>query len=470
MEGAENSSTFLQIVKEKQMSYSEIILSTHAFIPKSELKKSLYALRDSFTLVSKYESDIAVDIYAETETHFGFPLHYSDFSLHTDNLIDKRSLGQAAQFSMCENFELRDAQKTLLEKFLHPGAKVRTGWLLSMSTGSGKTVVGIRMLQHLGRTALVIVPRQALVEQWIERFLQFTDMSREDIGIAQQDVCDFRGRKVVIGMVHSLSKDKYSDEFKNYFGTVLYDECHTLGAQTFSQTVGMFPAKYRIGMSATMNRKDGLEDVYRYSVGEVVLEPKKIKTLVQPKVFLRAYKAIKKHPYLEKMKDSKLRRGKLISELSNDLARNALIAVYAKKFSESDRRVVIFSDRVEQLKLLRDLLTKRHGMSLAAIGLFTGSTKEGDRKIILEHSKIILATYGVMAMGVDVPDLRAVIFATPLSDVAQSVGRILRLCEGAKDPVVLDIVDTSYYDCVRWSHKRQEYYKNTANAKLYELK
>lgn len=452
------------------MPYSEIRLSTHAFISKTELKHPVDELRRRFTLVSKYEPDMSVEVFEETPTHFGFPIHYSDFSLYTGNMIDERSQGLPASFEMCEGFELRENQKPFISKFLQSLANGKSGWLLSLGTGMGKTVIASRMLQQIGKTALVIVPRQHLIKQWVERLTQFTTLREDEIGIAQQDVCDYQGKKVVLGMIHSLSKDKYPEEFKKYFGVVVWDEVHVAGAQTFSETIKMFPAKYRIGMSATMKRRDGLGDAYKFALGEVMLEPTKITTLVRPKVFLRAYRAIKKHAYLDKMKDAKARRGKLISELSQDLARNGLICAYAKKFVDSDRRLVIFSDRVEQLKTLRDILVKKHNMSLATLGLFTGSTKEADRKIILENSKVILATYGVMAMGIDVPDLRAIIFATPLSDVAQSVGRILRLCEGVKDPVVLDIVDTAYFDCERWASSRQRYYETTAQAQIYEMK
>lgn len=452
------------------MSYSEIRLTTHAFVPKSEISVPLERLRQAFTIVSKYEPDVAVEVYSETPTHFGYPMHYRDFALHTDNLIDKRRKTKQVRFDMCDGFQLRENQVPFIDQFLQSIAKGKSGWLLNLGTGQGKTVICCQMLQILKQNTLVIVPRDHLVKQWVERIRQFTTLKREDIGIAQQDVCDFEGKKIVVGMVHSLAKDKYSEKFKNYFGCVVFDEVHVTGAQTFSQTIGMFPAKYRIGLSATMQRKDRMEDVYKLSIGQVTLAPPKITTLVKPKVFLRAYRAEKRHPYLMKMKDAKARRGKLISELAGDLARNALICVYAKKFSDSDRRTLIFSDRVDQLRLLKDILVQRHRMSAAAIGLFTGTTKEKDRKVILQNSKIILATYGVMAMGVDVPDLRAVIFATPISDVAQSVGRILRLCDGAKDPVVLDIIDTVYPDCTRWAYNRQKYYKETAQASLYDLK
>lgn len=451
------------------MPYSEIRLATHAFIPKSELSVPLHRLRASFTCVSRFAPEVCVSVHEETDTHFGFPLHYRDFALHTQNLVDERSLGEAAEFRMRDDFRLRDYQEPIFLEFLQSIANGKTGFLLNMPTGAGKTSTCCRMIQELGRKTLVIVPRVELVSQWAERLLQYTDLLREDIGLAQQDVCDFRGKKVVIGMVHSLAKDKYTEEFKTAFGLVVWDEVHVVGAQTFSATINMFPAKYRIGMSATLSRKDGLESVYNLAIGQVRLSGQGT-VLVQPMVFLREFATRKRHPYLAKMKDAKARRGKLISELASDLARNALLATYAKKFADSGRRIVVFSDRVEQLKLLRDILVKRHGMSLATVGLFTGSTKSGDRKVILENSQVILATYGVMSMGIDVPDLRAVIFATPLSDVAQSVGRVLRLCEGVKDPVVLDVVDTAYHDCVRWAGSRREYYTNTARARIVEVK
>lgn len=449
--------------------YSEIILSTHAFVPKSELRNPLGNLKIAFTLQSKYEEDIQIETFAETETHFGYPLHYHKFDCLTNNLIDNRSEGSPIKYSMVDSFELRDNQKPIYESFCKSLKNGSSGWLLHMPTGSGKTATAITFIQKIGKTALVIVPRDYLVKQWVDRILSFTSISMEDIGIAQQDMCDFEGKKIVIGMVHSIVKDKYSEKFKRYFGTVVFDETHTLGAETFSRAIGLFPAKYKIGMTATMDRRDGLSDVYKWSIGEVFLSPRNNTTLIQPKVFLREFATKFRHPYASTMKDAKKRRGVIISALATDLARNALIAIYAKKFADSQRRVVIFSDRLEQLKLLRELLVKRHEISAASLGLFTGSTKEKDRQIILDNSQIILATYGVMAMGVDVPDLRAVIFGTPLSDVAQSVGRILRLCKGTKDPVVLDIIDTAYPDCIRWSATRQKYYEKDAKAYIYNI-
>ena len=135
----------------------------------------------------------------------------------------------------------------------------------------------------------MIVPRDRIVDQWIERLLEHTDLKREDIGIAQADKCDFRGKKVVVGMVHSLCKDKYGEEFKRYFGTVFMDEVHTAGAETFSRVLAMFPAKYRIGVSATLKRADGMHDLYKLHIAQVHL---KMEGGVEskPMILLREYK------------------------------------------------------------------------------------------------------------------------------------------------------------------------------------
>lgn len=452
------------------MAYSELVLTTHAFIKKNELKQPLPVLRNLFTVRSDYEKELEIPVYQETSSHFGIPLYYyKNFSNLADNILDERSRGLSVEVGMTENFSLRENQVDLFQEFCNQLQNGRTGFLMEAPTAWGKTIVAARLIAELSVTTLVIVPREVLVEQWIDRILSVTTLSRGDIGIARQDVCDYKGKKIVIGMIHSLAKDKYPDDFRKYFGLVIWDEVHVVGAETFSRTVGMFPSYYRIGMSATPDRKDGLSDVFKLSIGQTYLKPSSGKTLVSPKVFLRSYQTKKKLAYVSKMTDAKSRRGVLISELAKDLPRNALIAVYAKKFMDSSRRVLILSDRTEQLNLLRDILVKRHGIRASSIGVFIGSTKEADRRIILQSSRIILATYGVMAMGVDVPDLRALIFATPYSDVAQSTGRILRLCEAAKEPVVLDIIDTAYFDCVRWAAVRQQYYTETAKAQLIKV-
>lgn len=450
------------------MPYSEIRLSTHAFVPDGELVADAEKIAETLTIRSRYEETLSLSLYRRRPGYFGYPLYMRDYALHTDNLIDERSPGTRIAVEMAENFSLRQNQVALLNRFSVQLNSGRTGWLINMPTGSGKTVCACVMLQKISTTTLVIVPRESLLEQWSERIQQFTTIQAHEIGLARQGICDFEGKKVVLGMIHSLAKDKYSEAFKRYFGLVIWDEVHVAAAQSFSQTLSLFAPRYRIGMSATMRRRDGLDAIYKWAIGEQTLSIDG-HTLVQPTVYVQHYTAKKKNGRLAHIDNAQHRRGVLITALSKDKERNALLSVQIKKIALTKRRLLVFSERKDQLELLRGLLITRKDIDPSSVRLFTGDTPENERREILSSCPIILATYGVMSMGVDVPDLRAVVFATPQASIAQSVGRILRICEGTLDPLVMDLIDDVYPDCIHWASARIHYYQTTAQAKIIEL-
>ncbi|MBQ7608807.1 MAG: DEAD/DEAH box helicase [Desulfovibrionaceae bacterium] len=448
--------------------YSEIILSTHAFVPIGELKLPADILDQKLTIRSQYDPNLAISLAKITDTHFGYPLYLHNYAAATDHLVDARSAGTPIDVSMAGDFSLRDNQKPVLERFEREIATGITGWLLNMPTGAGKTVCACKMLQLLGRTTLIIVPRESLMQQWVQRIQQFTDIREEEIGTAQQNICDYEGKKVVLGMIHSLSKDKYPQAFKDYFGLVIWDEVHVAAAASFSQTLSIFAPRYRIGMSATLKRSDGLEEIYRYAIGESLLSIS-AKTLITPKVCMQAYKAKTIDRSVNAIQSANYRRARLISHLAKDKVRNALVAKHIAQAARNGRRTVCFSERIQQLTTLRDLLLAQEGVNENEVGLFTGETNAADRERILAKSPIILATYGVMAMGVDVPDLRAIVFGTPKADVTQAVGRILRINDQARQPLVIDIVDTVYLDCQHWAKSRERYYTKIAQASIERL-
>lgn len=435
------------------------------WIRKGELKTPVHELRRILSVHSRFNDRDPIPLFAETEGAFGIPLYYKDISRHATEVIDLSSDGFPADFSFLST--LRPKQQPIMDRFMQSIAIGKTGFLIEAPTGTGKTVILLSMLSQLKRTTLVVVPRSAIVKQWRERIVEHTDIKDSEIGIAQQSRCDYNGKKIVIGTIQSLMKDKYGKDFKRYFGAVVYDEVHVTSATEFSKTVTLFPARYRIGASATMKRTDGTEAVYESHVGEVVIKMKG-GTDVKPRIFLREYKAKRVHPYVNRMTDAKSRRGVLLTEISKDVARNALIAVYIKKFVESGRRTLLLSDRKEQVLHIAKLLRMRHGFYKKDVGIFMGETKEMERKRVLKHCPIILATYGVMAMAIDVPDLRALVFATPMSEIEQPLGRILRLCDEAKDPVTLDIIDSAYPDAVKWAYKRQRKYES-AGAEMFNV-
>ena len=437
------------------MSYSGAIDSTHIFLPKDELNSPPERLRSLFTLVSKYNSLQTVKIYEETKDMFGFPRYYRNFKDLVKEYKDLRSCGGKVDFGIRST--LRSRQRPVVEQFKEHVNASKTGFLLVAPTGSGKTVILLNFLSILGRTALVVVPRERIVRQWIERAVEHTTLKESDIGIAQQNRCDFQGKKLVVGMIHSLAKDRYPEEFKQWPGVVVWDEVHVTSAKTFSKTLSLFPSKYRIGASATPERADGLEQAFGLSLAEITLQMSG-GVEVTPRILMREYLADRIPGRLSFIRDPLSRRGVIITALANDLKRNVLLALYVKKLNDSGRRTLLLSDRKEQLRNIRDILISRYGFKNEDIGIFIGGVNDAEAKRILENSPIVLATYGVASMAVDVPDLSGLVFGTPLSRVTQPVGRILRRHGGKKQPIVVDLIDLTYRETRWWANQRKKDY------------
>lgn len=333
------------------------------------------------------------------------------------------------------------AEQSLIVSSYLEHIKLNNGGIIKSITGSGKTVMAISILQKLNLTTLIIVPTAYLMEQWIERLLQFTDLKKEDIGIIKGDKCKLG--KVTLGMLHSLcKKDRYHKELYKHFAFVIYDEVHTLSAPTFSSAAKYFYNRYTLGLSATPRRKDGLEKVFIYHIGEVL--KKNIKPTIKPKIIFMKYNNIDTShegciyggnfslgTYYTKLAKSKGRADKLFSLVSE---------LYNK-----GKDILLLSDRKEILYNLKDRLPAED------IGFIIGEDKSG------KDAKIILATYGSAGLGLDIPRISALILATPRTDVEQSVGRILRGV--VKNPIVFDITDTSSSIMNAWSKKRLKYYR-----------
>ena len=397
-----------------------------------------------------------MNTWVETSTAFGIPRFYplaQTILARAGEVIDKTSIGLPISFSM--TFPKRPEQVSPYNKFLQLIADGATGILLHGKTGMGKTVMGLSFAQHLQTTTLVVVPRNFIVQQWIERILQHTTIKREEIGIAQQSRCDFQGKKIVVGMVHSLAKDKYPPEFKRWPGLLLVDETHIMGAETFSEVLKLFPAKYRIGLSATMTRTDGMSDVYKWAIGEHTITASQVHRQ-SPNVVVVRYNG--KGTYLPQwfhgMSDKKKRMGVILSALAEDPIRNKLLAKYLVQLTQKGRRILFLSHRVGQIKEVRDEIVK---LEVSNVGVFIQSTAQKDREGVVNDSLVLLATYQICSMAVDLdPSFSTLVLGTPQADVVQAVGRIMRDAPDKLTPMILDFVDVRIRDCVGWHQKRRK--------------
>lgn len=340
--------------------------------------------------------------------------------------------------------------------------RARTGW--------GKTAGSLILAQRLGVQTLVLVDQENLKDQWIATLTDLFGLARSDIGEIQGKKCTYEGKPVTVGMVQTLSQKEYSQEVYDAFGLLLVDEVHIIGAPTFSKVLMDFTAAYRLGVSATPNRRDGLRAAVEHNLGKVRVHvaDQHDRSSVIVKTTPSAYSE-----YSEKSP----KIGRYVNEVSDNSARNLEIAFTVDELYSLGQDTLVLSDRIEHLQGLMDLCYYL-GVPEEDMGLYTGysplfrfeknpkparrpddlvsgaeycpvhlttynkrvSKKEFAR--IKDKAKVIFATYGMFAKGVDVPRLSAGIDATPRSQAEQMQGRILRVVEGKPIPTWVTFVDT----------------------------
>lgn len=367
-------------------------------------------------------------------------------------------------------------------------------------TGYGKTLCALIAAARIGVTTLVVVDQENIKDQWLKALDEHFGMTIENggVGVIQGKVCDYK-HPIVISMVQTLSRKGHPEEVYQYFGLMLLDEIHTIGSPTFSRILTQFSATYRIGLSATPKRRDGLQKMLDYNLGPVRVAADKehdessVYFLTHPTVY-SFYANVS--PKI----------GRILTEVSEDGSRNLLIAENTILLWETGRDVLILSDRIEQLQNLMALLYYM-GVDEAETGLYAdmephwryaknptparrpdGWVKHEESgqleytpislqliskkipKARLEYTKanarMFHATYGKCAKGFDEPRLRAGIDATPRGAAEQIHGRILREVNASKVAIWVTIVDDNNYRLMySFGNRVADYAKS--NAKIY---
>lgn len=460
---------------------------------------------------SKKEDDNSFDVYYEDEVYLVIPkffantklnLNFSDEKKVNYKKIDFQVKKSHYHFKTCKfNFtgKLRDYQKEIIEQVLEKlnikiiDGKIEQidqtkinqafGGIIELSVGMGKTLLAIYLSHLLGLKTLVVVNQEFLQNQWIERFKSFTDAK---IGKIQGKVIDIEGKDVVIGMVQSISMKDYEDSVFKEFGLIIYDEVHHYGSRVYSQALMKTAGKYTIGLTATLERSDGMVKVINWFVGNTICKMsrsrnyrvlvKRVNFRSSDKLFVEKKRWIKGQirPNHKIMIDNVLFntfRNKLIIEMIYDLKKRG-------------RTIFVISELTKHLQILKTgvdaLIKNANEQHIYNTYYYIGPTKAGEKKMAETDGDIIFATIQLASEALDIPRLDTIILTNPIkvklkdgeseSDeksgkikkkrLTQTIGRILRtevLSELSDIPVVIDICDIlSIYK--GWGEKREEFY------------
>jgi len=204
--------------------------------------------------------------YRESSNKFYLPHYYG-----VSNFGPPKEYKVPAGESMDVAFHgsLRDYQAPVVQQFIdHMNSAPVSAGLLELYCAWGKTSSALYIASQLKKKTLVIVHKEFLMNQWIERIQQFLPTAR--IGKIQGKTIDIDDKDIVICMLQSLSMKDYPASTFESFGFTILDEVHHISSCTFSQALFKLVTKYMLGLSATMNRKDGTTRVFKMFLGEVV--------------------------------------------------------------------------------------------------------------------------------------------------------------------------------------------------------
>jgi superfamily II DNA or RNA helicase len=396
--------------------------------------------------------------YRESNNKFYVP-HY--YGIENYGKPGSYKINEGDSIDLEFNGQLRDYQEPVVNKFIdHCNNVIYGGGLLELYCGWGKTSASLYILSKLKKKTLVIVHKEFLMNQWIERIQQFLPKAR--IGKIQGPIIDIDDKDIVIGMLQSLSMKEYPSSTFESFGLTIIDEVHHISSEVFSNSLFKLVTKYMLGLSATMNRKDGTTKVFKMFLGDVIFKGKRDE---ERNVTVRAieYKVDD-----EEFNEVKLDfRGKpaystMISKLCEYNRRSEFILkVISDMFLENpNQQILILGHNRNLLKYLHDAIVHRN---ITTVGYYVGGMKEQALKIS-ETKHAVIGTFSMASEALDIKSLTTLIMATPKTDIEQSVGRILR--EKHSSPVVVDIIDSHQLFKNQWN-KRKTFYKRENYKIIY---
>ena len=404
-------------------------------------------------------------VYRESNKKIYIPRYYGNEMYGPPDAFE---IDDGDEISLQFKGSLRDKQKPVVEKYLkHVDDNGGGGGCLALHTGFGKTCLALYIVAALKKKTIIIVHKEFLLRQWVERIEQFLPEAK--VGRIQAKTIDVENKDIVICMLQSLSMKEYNKELFKGYGLTIVDECHHISAEVFSRAFFKIVTKYTLGLSATIKRKDGLTKIIKWFLGDIVC---KVERKGEDNVLVKAitYKIDdEKFNKIELNFRGQVNYTGMIKKICEFNRRTEFIIKVIKDtlVENKDQQIMILGHQKKQLEYIYEAIKHR---VIATVGYYIGGMKEQDLKIS-EGKKVIVATYAMAEEGLDIKTLTTLVMSTPKVDVTQSVGRILR--QKHKQALVIDIVDTHslfqrHYSKRRTFYKKQKFKLIESDIYKYE--
>jgi len=434
--------------------------------PESELKKIRKELNVApYTpFRSKFAPPNNFPVYLEGPNKMYLPKYWA---LKRFGEADKIDINPGVDINVEFNGKIRDLQNNAIDAYFNNyKSEHYIGGILVAGCGFGKTIMALKIISMIKKKTLIVVHKEFLLSQWIERINQF--LPNASIGRIQQKKFEVEGKDICIAMLQTLSMRKFPDGAFDSFGLTICDESHHLSSETFSQALPKIATKCTLALTATPQRADNLTKVFEWYLGKICIKLKRDdiqKTFVK----ILKYKSTDEHyTKLENGFEGRIITSRMINNVAEYKPRlNLMVTEISKVMEETGRFIIILSDRREHLDKLDKKLNKKLGHKFC-IGQYVGGMKQSVLDENAEKCDIILSTYNMAAEALDIPKLNTLFLSTPKSNIEQSCGRILRK-EHSVIPLIIDICD-NFIPFDKQSKKRITFYKkNKYNFKEFEI-
>lgn len=328
-------------------------------------------------------------------------------------------------------------------------------FVLGDFTVTHNTVMAIKIVSIIAKKTLIVVHKEFLLNQWIERIQEFMPTAR--IGRIQGPVFDSEGKDIVIGMLQTLYDREFPEGAFDDFGLTIVDEVHRIGSCQFSKALLRIQTPYMLGVTATLERKDGLTKVIHHFIGPTVYSDPAGLQSDDGSVLVRGIEFISHDPEFNQVVTDfrgNTQFSTMITKLCNHEPRiQFLVQTLTGLVHETpEAQILVLGHNRCLLVSIHDALVAGN---VATVGYYLGGMKQQALEASTEK-QIILASYAMASEGFDHKNLSVLVMITPKTDIIQSVGRIFR--QKHARPLIVDIVDKHDTFQNQW-RKRRAYYK-----------
>lgn len=389
--------------------------------------------------VATQDGSTKVQMWDETTSHLICPREFlppSEYTKYRFPFIDLRPQFQKATF--IDRVVPRDEDQ---RKAWDALSKNDNG-IFVLACGKGKTKLALKKIAQKSVPTLVVVPDGGILAQWKESILGNAETGLSpgllfdgELGLIQGPVFNW-AKPVTLALVTTLWKriedGAVPEELFRYFGLIIYDEVHQIGAPKFSLTAKPFYGD-RLGLTATLKREDGLDPIYRFHIGEPFYSD--LRQELIPDIYFQKTPA--NIPYEDSKVEGQVNVSKLRTSAGRHLDSNTFRYWCIRGALEQGRKILVLSHSKDQLKLFHAMFPES--------GLIVQETKKDERMEVLRNSRICFAIAKLGSTGVDDDQLDMLFWLTPFKSkiaLQQSMGRIQRAKPGKKHPIMIVFEDT----------------------------